>query len=191
VTSLSGHNLEKFMAGELALSAYEERVAKVANAVGIVEPTFGYRVLRAMVAMDAGSSPDLVARYLSWKDFEEFCSYLMRAKGFGVTRDLRLTRPRVQIDILARSPSIALIVDCKHWSHVRGPAALSQVVAKQRARAAVVRRKMKDVEPMAVVVLSLAEERPRYVEGGAIVPIRILGDFLDNVSCYSWDLALC
>ena len=190
MTALFGSNLEKFMAGELSLGAYEARVSKVADAVGIEEGAFGYRVLRAMVALEAGASPEMVARYLDWKDFEAFCAFLMKAKGFAVTRDLRLNRPRVQVDILARSPSIALIVDCKHWSHVRGPAALSQVVSRQGERAAAVRSKMKDVEPMAVVVLSLAEERPRYIMGGAVVPVRILGDFLDNISGYSQGMEL-
>jgi len=191
VTNLSGDNLEKFMAGDLAVNAYEDRVSRVADAIGVIEPKCGFRVLRAMVAIDAGVSPELVARYLDWKDFEAFCAYLIGAKGFKVTRDLRLKQPRIQVDILARSPSVALIVDCKHWVRVKGQAALSVVVARQKERALALRTRTKDLEPMAVVVLSLAEERPRYVDGAAIVPVRILGDFLDNIASFSGDLAFC
>jgi hypothetical protein len=189
MTVLSGPNLERFMAGDLYVGSYEDRVSRIIDAMGLPEPVEESRVVRAIFAMDAGVTPDLVAKYLDWKDFERFCSRLIGAKGFTVTRDLRLKQPRAQIDILARSPSLCLIVDCKHWARERGPAALSAVVERQTARALLVRRKMKDVEPMAVVVLSLANEQPRYVDGAAVVPVRTLADFLDNIAGYSTNLS--
>jgi hypothetical protein len=187
---LTERNIEKFMTGELALGGYLDRVRRVADAAGIVEPLNNPRLIRAMVAMEAGFPPDYVARYLDWRDFEGFCARLMAARGFSVTLDLRLNRPRAQVDILARSSSLALLVDCKHWARERGRAGLSAVIERQIARAGLVRRVMEDVEPMAVVVLSLAEERPRYLGGAAVVPVRALGDFLDNVLGYSADLTL-
>jgi len=187
---LTERNVEKFMIGELALDSYADRVRRVADAAGIAEPSANPRVIRAMVAMEAGVPPDYVARYLDWKDFEGFCARLMAARGFSVTLDLRLRRPRAQVDILARSSSIALLVDCKHWARERGQAGLSAVIEKQMARARLVRKAMKDLEPMAVVVLSLAEERPRFLGGAAVVPVRALGDFLDTVLGYSANLTL-
>jgi hypothetical protein len=190
VAILTERNIEKFMTGEIPLDSYGDSAKRVAEAAGIVKPSDSPRIIRAMIAMEAGVAPDLVARYLDWKDFEGFCAGLMAARGFSVALDLRLKRPRAQVDILARSSSIALLVDCKHWARERGAAGLSKVVEKQIARAALVRKAIKNVEPMAVVVLSLVEERPRYVGGGAVVPIRALGDFLDNLFAYSGELTL-
>jgi len=187
---LTERNVEKFMVGELALDGYMDRVRRVADAAGIVEPSANPRVIRAMVALEAGVPPDYVARYLDWRDFEGFCARLMAARGFSVTLDLRLKRPRAQVDILARSSSIALLVDCKHWARGRGGAGLYAVIEKQIARARLVRIAMKAVEPMAVVVLSLAEERPGFLGGAAVVPVRALGDFLDNALAYSAQLTL-
>ena len=190
MAALTERNVQRFMAGDLALAGYSERLRRVADAVGFDDLSSAPMVVRAMVAMDAGAPPDLVARYLDWKDFEVFCARLMVAHGFGVTLDLRLRRPRAQVDILARCSSMALLVDCKHWARERGPAGLSEVVEKQKNRASLVRKAMKEVEPMAVVVISLVEERPRFLGGAAVVPVRALGDFLENVLGYSDSLAL-
>ncbi len=183
-------NVERFMGGGLSLDFFGKRVRQAVDSLGILNPSDGPSVLRALVAMEAGAPPDLVSRYLDWKDFEGFCARLVAARGFAVTLDLRLNRPRAQIDVLARSSSIALLVDCKHWARARGVGGLSAVVEKQAARARLVRKAMKDVEPMAVVVLSLVEERPKFVGGGAVVPMKALGDFLDNVLAYASNLTL-
>lgn len=187
---LSEHNIGRFMAGDLSVGSYDEMASRITDFMGFIEPAGGLRVLRALVAIESGVAPDLVARHLDWRDFESFCARLIKAKGFSVTLDLRLKQPKAQIDILARSSSISLVVDCKHWARERGPAALSAVVERQKARALLVRRKMKEVEPMAVVVLSLANEQARYVDGAAVVPVRTLGDFLDRLPSYSPNLAL-
>ncbi len=181
-------NIERFMGGELSLEFFGKRVRGVVDSLGILNSSDGPSVIRALVAIEAGAPPDLVSRYLDWKEFEGLCARLMAARGFAVTLDLRLNRPRAQIDVLARSSSVALIVDCKHWAKERGVSGLLAVVEKQAARARLVRRAMKEVEPMAVVVLSLVEERPKFVGGGAIVPMKALGDFLDNVLAYSSNL---
>ena len=190
MTVITEGNIAKFMAGGFLVEGFDERLRRVAEAAGVVEPSGAPRVLRALVAIDAGVPPDLVARHLDWKDFERFCARLMASRGFRVTLDLRLKRPRAQVDILARSSTMALLVDCKHWARERGPAGLSAVVEKQKARAVLVRKAMKEVEPMAVVVVSLAEERPRFLDGAAIVPVRALGDFLANSPGLADSLAL-
>ncbi len=181
-------NVERFMGGGLSLDFFGKRVRRVVDGLGLLSPSDSPNVIRAMVAMEAGAPPDLVSRYLDWKDFEGFCARLMAARGFAVTLDLRMKRPRAQIDVLARSSTIALLVDCKHWAKERGVGGLSAVVEKQAARGRLLRRAMKDVEPMVVVVLSLVEERPKFVGGGAVVPMKALGDFLDNVLAYAPNL---
>lgn len=186
---LSEGNLGRFMAGDFP-EPFEAKVSRAAEDLGLLNPTEGVRALRGIVAVEAGVRPEAVAKFLDWRDFETFCACLMGARGFEVERDLRLTKPRAQVDILARSPSVSLLVDCKHWGRERGSGALRQVVERQRARALLVRSRFRHLEPLAVVVLSLAEEQARFVDGGAVVPIRTLGDFLDNLATYVQGLTL-
>ncbi len=187
---LTDRNVERFMTGALPLDYFGDRVGRGAGDMGLAGLSDTPSMVRALIALEAGAPPDLVAKYLDWRDFESFCARLMAVRGFSVTQDLRLKRPRAQIDILARSSSIALIVDCKHWAREKGLAGLSAAVERQVARARLLRKVMKEVEPMAVVVLSLVEERPRFVGGGAVVPLRALADFLDNALGYAGGLTL-
>ncbi len=187
---LTERGIERFMTGTVPLEYFGDRAKRAAGDMGLVGISDTPQLVRALIAIEAGAPPDQVARYLDWRDFEGFCARLMAAKGFRVTLDLRLKRPRAQVDILARSSSIALIVDCKHWAREKGPAGLSAAIEKQASRARLVRKAMGQVEPMAVVVLSLVEERPRYLGGGVVVPMRSLADFLDNAVAYAGGLTL-
>jgi Holliday junction resolvase len=142
-------------------------------------------VVRAMAAVRAGTPPDAVARVLDWKEFEAFCASLLRAKGLEVTENLTMTKPRGQVDLLARTSRIALAVDCKHWARTMGKSALSRAAEAQARRADLLRRKMGRVEPMVVVMLVLSDVPTKYVNGAAVVPIYALGDFIDNVDSYT------
>jgi hypothetical protein len=146
------------------------------------------RMIRGMAAVKAGASLDDIGKTLSWREFESFCATLLRVKGFEVSENLTLTRPRAQIDILARSHSIALVVDCKHWAKEMGPSALDRVVMAQARRAQLLRSKRPELEPMIVVVLSLANESGRYVRPGVVVPVHTLGDFISGLTSYTEDI---
>jgi Restriction endonuclease len=160
---------------------YRAVLERLTDELGGATRQKGTKALNALVAMNVGARPEMVAKFLDWKDFEEFCASMLAARGYSVTRDLRLKKPRLQVDILARSPSLSLIVDCKHWGRERGTGALRRAVEMQAARAREVRKQMKRLEPMAVVILVLADEAPRFVDGAAVVPIRTLGGFVDEV----------
>lgn len=114
-----------------------------------------------------------------------FCASLLRARGYSVTENVTLTKPRIQIDILARSRSLALAVDCKHWSHGIGEAALVRAAAAQARRARIIRARMNQLEPLVVVLLVLSNEQARFVDGAAVVPIYALGSFLTDPNLYS------
>lgn len=180
MTPISEERFKRYLESEQGFEFLDAKVAEAASAGGSPRDARGLRALKAVAAIEAGLSPEVAARHLDWKDFEELCAFVLRIKGFAVTTDLRFRKPTAQIDILARSSAFSIAVDCKHWARAKGGGALSEVVEKQRRRAALVRARMPEVEPLAVVVLSLAEERARFADGAAVVPIRTLGDFLDN-----------
>jgi Holliday junction resolvase-like predicted endonuclease len=143
------------------------------------------RMTRALAAIKAGASPEDVAKALDWREFESFCAALFKAKGFEVLENLTTTRPRTQVDLLARSASLTLVVDCKHWRRAMGTSSLATVVARQAKRTNLLRTKLRGLEPAVVVILSMTDEEARYVDGAAVVPIFALGDFLDNLAGYT------
>jgi Restriction endonuclease len=186
---LSERNVGEYIDGLLPLEGYEAALSSVRATLGPRWSVREARVGRAMVAIAANVPADKVASHLDWRDFEGFCAGLLAAKGFRVTEDLRLKKPRIQVDVLARSSGMSLLVDCKHWARERGPAALAKAAAMQSSRARAIRAQLGHLEPMAVVLLVLAPEQARFVDGAAVVPISTLGDFLDKLELYSQELA--
>jgi hypothetical protein len=139
-------------------------------------------VLRAILACRLGARLEDVASLLDWREFESFCADLLRTRGFVVSENVRVKRPRAQVDLLARSGLFSLAVDCKHWKKSMGIASLSMVIEAQRRRAKLLRSADPSLSPLASVVLLLSEEEPRFVGGGAVVPVRTLGSFVDGLA---------
>ena len=160
----------------------------IRDELGIIVTESNARMVRGIAAVKVGASLEDVSKILTWKEFESFCAALLRAKGLEVQENLTLKKPRAQIDILARSSAMALVVDCKHWAKDMGQSSLDGVVMAQTKRAEMLRLKMPRLEPMVVVVVSLSNEAGRYVRPGVLVPIHTLADFVSNLSSYTQDL---
>jgi len=137
--------------------------------------------LRAILACRMGARLEDVAHLLDWKEFESFSAGLLRAKGFDVEENVFVKRPRAQVDVLARSGLVSLAVDCKHWERGMGPSSLKRCVEAQRRRAKLLRAARSTLAPLESVILLLAEEEVRFVAGGAVVPVRTLGSFLEGI----------
>jgi hypothetical protein len=137
-----------------------------------------------------GEEIEKVSKHLSWRDFERFCSSLLRARGYTVKENVMLKQPRAQIDIVAFSGGLSLAVDCKHWARSAGYPGLVRVVESQKARARRLRSGVDGLGPVASVVLTLVDSGARFVAGGAVVPVFALGDFLDNLDVYAESLDL-
>lgn len=187
---ISEGRLGAYIRGERSIPDCERWVADLSSSAGARFDGFDPRVLRGIAACRCGAPPDLVAKYMDWKEFEGFCAALLSAVGYRVTQNIILNNPRAQIDILARGLSTALLVDCKHWTRSGGASALARASKAQWDRAGRLRVAMPGIEPMAVVLVSLAEERTRFVGGAAVVPVHTLGDFSDNVAGYLQYLTL-
>jgi len=182
---ISREALSRFLLSDSDTAETRRALSWLEEELGFVQTPENKLMVRAMAAVRAGAPPEAVAEFLDWRKFEAFCASLFRARGFEVTENLTMTKPRSQLDLIARTVSLALVVDCKHWGRSMGPAALSKVAEAQVRRADQLRKKMSRIEPMVVVILVLSDEPTRYANGAAVVPIHALGDFVDNVEAYS------
>ena len=189
-TRIPEEKVAAYIDGSRPIRALDEWVSEFSSGI---DPRFSgldTRVLRAVAACRYGAPPDHVAKLMDWKRFESFCAALLGSMGYGTTQNIFLKKPRAQIDILARGPSRALLVDCKHWARTGGWSALEKAATAQARRAERLRESMPDLEPMAVVLVSLGDAQARFIGGGAVVPVHTLGDFSNRIEEYSDYLTL-
>lgn len=182
MATLTGERLEAFVSGKLSLPLVGDTMAQLGERLPARRGD--ERVIRAITACVLGALPEEVATLVDWKEFEAFSAHLFRAKGFSVTENIVLSRPRMQVDLLAKSASINLAVDCKHWARTRGGAAMSTIAAAQLRRAATLKSKNPQLGPTAAAILVLVNTPDRFVEGAAVVPVYALFDFLENLDSY-------
>jgi hypothetical protein len=162
----------------------ELSLARTRNSLGIrgdlMEP-----ILVALALCSLGSRPDQVSRYLNWSEFERFCAKLLAGWGFEVEENLNLTKPRAQIDIVAKSPTAILTIDCKHWSRQHPASSVMKFAEAQIKRSNLLRGSLGgDLRPIFSAILTLSEQRERFVDGVAIVPLHTLRDFLASLGTF-------
>ena len=162
----------------------ELSLASTRNSLGIggdlVEPT-----LLALALCGLGSQPDQLSRYLNWREFERFCANLLVGWGFEVEENLNLTRPRAQIDIVAKSPTAILTIDCKHWSRLHPVSSVMKFAEAQIKRSNLLRRSLgDDPRPIFSSIVTLSEQSERFADGVAIVPLYTLRDFLASLGAF-------
>jgi hypothetical protein len=54
----------------------------------------------AIYAIKNGATIDEVAVHLNWRDFEGLVAKIFESKGFNVIKNLTLTKPRMEIDVV-------------------------------------------------------------------------------------------
>lgn len=148
------------------------------------------QALSAVALIRSGMAPESVSSLLTWREFEGFCAEVLRARGYAVTTNVVLTKPRRQIDIFAEGSSLSLCVDCKHWGRPFSSPSLEKVVTDQMERASLFREKRSFQSPILPVILTLVDSTTRTVLGVPIVPIFAVGDFLASVSRFDPGLAI-
>ena len=135
------------------------------------------RLQTALFAINLGADVEDVSEYLNWKDFESLTGIILETKDFEVTKNLILTKPRMEIDVIGRKIDIALLIDCKHWKNMSN-SALDEIVKKQIERV----KRFVSVENMSAlpVIVTLHQETIQFVGNVPIVPIMKLSSFLDE-----------
>ncbi len=152
--------------------------------LGLPEESSLSPVCVAYALLKLQTEPEEVSRLLSWRDFEGLAGALLRAGGFEVRKNVVLTKPRAQIDVVGYGSSTVLSVDCKHYRQEPGPSAQTKFAWAQLRRSALLRLKTHDPRPIASVILTISEPEGKFVEGVAIVPVRTLRSFLTNLDSY-------
>ena len=135
------------------------------------------RLQTALFAINLGATIEDVSEYLTWRDFESLTGLILEEKDFDVTKNLILTKPRMEIDVIGKKMDIALLIDCKHWKTM-SKSALDEIVKKQVER---VKRYVADENMSALpVIVTLHQEEIQFIENVPIVPIMKLSSFLDE-----------
>jgi len=135
------------------------------------------RLQTALFAIKLGADVESVSEYLTWQDFESITGLILEKKDFDVTKNLILTKPRMEIDVVGTKMDIALLIDCKHWKTM-SKSTLNEIVKKQVER---VKRYVADENMSALpVIVTLHQEEIQFIENVPIVPIMKLSSFLDE-----------
>ena len=135
------------------------------------------RLQTALFAITLGATIEDVSEYLTWRDFEAITGIILEENGFDVTKNLVLTKPRMEIDVIGKKMNLALLIDCKHWKTM-SKSALDEIVKKQIER---VKRYVADEDITALpVIVTLHQEGTQLVQNVPIVPIMKLPSFLDE-----------
>ncbi len=165
------------------INAKELLYTLVQNGIGILNDDVvdfdipNDRLQTALFAINLGADLEDVSEYLNWKDFESLTGIILEEKDFEVTKNLILTKPRMEIDVIGKKMDIALLIDCKHWKNMSN-SALDEIVKKQVERV----KHFVSIENMSAlpVIVTLHQETIQFIGNVPIVPIMKLSSFLDE-----------
>ena len=132
----------------------------------------------AVALLEKGFPIDEISITLDWRDFEGLTAEILSAKNFAVIKNLILTKPRMEIDVIGIRLGIAILIDCKHWKRY-STSSLTNAVKKQ------IERTKKYVEKtqgsIAVpVIVTLFQDKVDFIQNVPIVPIFQFSSFIDE-----------
>ena len=138
----------------------------------------GDKLKIAIALLEKGFPIDEISAALNWKDFEGLTAEILASKDFAVIKNMVLTKPRMEIDVIGIRLGVALLIDCKHWK--RYPtSSLTTAVLKQIERTK--HYIAKTPQSMAVpVIVTLYQDKVNFIENVPIVPIFQLSSFIDD-----------
>ena len=165
------------------ITAKELLYTLVQNGIGVLNDDLVYfdipndRLQTALFAINLGATVEDVSEFLTWRDFESLTAVILEENDFDVTKNLILTKPRMEIDVIGKKMNIALLIDCKHWKNMT-ESALYGIVRKQIERV----KRFVSIEniPALPVIVTLHQEKIQFVGNVPIVPIIKLSSFLDE-----------
>ena len=132
----------------------------------------------AISAIKSGVPIEEASRDVDWKDFEGLVAEILESKNFEVTRNFRMEKPTMEIDVVGIHLGTAVLIDCKHWKRMTN-SALENIVLKQIDR--VKHYVTKTDEVMAApVIVTLYQEGVKLVNKVPIVPIMQFSSFIDE-----------
>ena len=136
------------------------------------------RLKTAIELLKHGSPTDQLSEALDWKDFEGMAAEILSSKDFAVMRNLILTKPRMEIDVVGVRLGVAMLIDCKHWKRY-SKSALDLAVKKQVDRTKHYVSKTRGALAVPVIV-TLYQDRVNFIDRVPIVPIFQFSSFVDE-----------
>lgn len=136
-----------------------------------------------LLAIRNGCDPERLSKKIQWKDFELFTSQLIELVGYPFERNVVLTNPRIQIDVIGFYHKIALLIDCKHWMKIQG-FDIAKFSSNQIRRAEIFLDKRKDIESAIPIIVTLYEHNCNFFDRVPIVSISKFKEFLQNFPLY-------
>jgi len=132
----------------------------------------------AVVLLEKGLPIDEISVALDWKDFEGLTGAILASKDFAVIKNMILSKPRMEIDVIGIRLGIAILIDCKHWKRY-STSSLTAAVKKQIERTKHYVKKTPGAISMPVIV-TLYQDKVDFIENVPIVPIFQFSSFIDE-----------
>ena len=139
----------------------------------------GAKLKAAFTAITNGYPIEEVSECLDWRDFEGLVCHVLLENGFSVERNVILTKPRMEIDVIGVKLNVVILIDCKHWKRMSN-SALNEIVRKQGDRVRRYADEISDIMTVPVIV-TLHQEQISFINKVPIVPIMQLSSFLDEL----------
>jgi len=153
------------------------------NGIGILKDNFyhfevGDKLKISISLLQHGLPLDEISIALDWRDFEGLTAEILSSKNFAVIKNLMLTKPRMEIDVVGIRLGIAILIDCKNWK-TYSRSSLSSAVQKQIERTK--QYVAKTSGSMAVpVIVTLHQDKIDFIDRVPIVPIFQFSSFIDD-----------
>ena len=132
----------------------------------------------AVALLENGFPIDDISIALNWRDFEGLTAEILSSKDFAVIKNMILTKPRMEIDVIGIRLGIAILIDCKHWKRY-STSSLTNAVKKQIERT----KKYVEKTPGATavpVIVTLYQDKINFIDNVPIVPIFQFSSFVDE-----------
>ena len=138
----------------------------------------GDKLKIAVTLLENGFPIDEISVALDWIDFEGLTAEILSSKDFAVIKNMILTKPRKEIDVIGVRLGIAILIDCKHWKQY-STSSLTTAVKKQIERTKQYVAKTQGAIAVPVIV-TLYQDKINFIESVPIVPIFQFSSFIDE-----------
>ena len=137
-----------------------------------------HKLKNALSDIKSGVPIEEASRDVDWKDFEGLVAEILESKNFEVTRNFRMKKPTMEIDVVGIHLDTAVLIDCKHWKRMSN-SALEEIVQKQVER---VKHYVSITDEImaAPVIVTLYQESVKLINKVPIVPIMQFSSFIDE-----------
>ena len=155
----------------------------IGNGIGTLKDDFYYfedgdKLKIAIILLQNGLPLDEISIALDWRDFEGLTAEILSSKNFAVIKNLMLTKPRMEIDVVGIRLGVAILIDCKHWKRYNS-SSLTSAVHKQIERT----KKYVEKTPGSIgvpVIVTLFQDKVNFIQNVPIVPIFQFSSFIDE-----------